>query len=75
MVVNFIDCNTLNWILIREEETTGSGFRGTTYADPHVILKRTEVYDEVSVDMGGTETKRYSPGVYRTTSKEGWQRG
>ncbi len=68
MTVNFIKCTTLNWILLREERTAESGsFGGTSYTDPHVILKRLEVFDEVSVDMGGTEVKRYSPGIYRAT--------
>jgi hypothetical protein len=66
MVVNFIEHNTLNWILIREERTTkNGGFGGTTYTSPHVILDRSlNIYDRVSVDRG-TETKRYSPGIYR----------
>ncbi len=68
MTVNFIESTTLNWVLIREEKIAQSGsFGGTSYTNPHVILKRLEVFDDVYLEMGGTKTKRYSPGIYRAT--------
>jgi hypothetical protein len=68
MKVNFIKSTTLDWVLFREERIAESGsFGGTSYTDPHVILKRLEIFEEVSIDMGGTETKKYAPGIYRAT--------
>ena len=72
MVVNFIECSTLNWVLIREEKYAGGGFGGTTYHSPHVILKKLEALDKSSTDPDGTEIKRYSPGIYRTKNNEKW---
>lgn len=66
MKVNFIETTTVDWILIREVRIAETGgYGGTSYTSPHVILKRAEISEHVSVDMGGTETKKYSPGIYR----------
>ncbi len=72
MEVNFIECSTLDWVLIREEKYTGSAFWGTTYTSPHIILGRLSNYDMESVGMGGSEIKRYIAGIYRTKDNEKW---
>lgn len=72
MTVNFIECDMLNWVLIREEMKKNGSFKGTTYHSPHVILGTSHILHDISVDLGGAEKKSYMAGIYRTKNNEKW---
>lgn len=73
MVINFIECEKLDWILFNEQREKKSGHGSTNYFDPNVILERSTIFQKASISGEGAEreikTKTYTPGIYRIRKK------
>jgi hypothetical protein len=65
MQINFIKTATLNWVLVRETDRGTASFTGSSYHNPHIILKRSEVSEDTLTKKDSISIKKYSPGLYR----------
>lgn len=71
MTVNFLEDNTLNWILVSAQRENDTGRGTATYHNPRVLLGKVGI-GETTVEDGYTVTRSYLPGMYKTKEKELW---